>query len=104
MVPRRGTRQIHGVFPHNTEIVFANDRLFFGADDGLHGNELWSLPLNEDPVPGDVDRDGEVSFADFLLLSANFGQTVFPTEDGDLDGNGLVDFADFLLLSFEFSA
>ena len=104
-----GTRQIPGVFPstpsfdRNTEILFANDQLFLLGDDGLHGHELWSVPVSTEPIPGDANRDGELSFADFLLLSANFGEIVFPTEDGDLDGNGRVDFADFLLLAHEWT-
>ena len=52
---------------------------------------------------GDTNQDEEVNFADFLVLSANFGSsTENGSSDGDLDGNGLVDFADFLLLSANF--
>ena len=51
---------------------------------------------------GDLDGDGSVLFADFLLLSANFGQEVDSHADGDIDCNGTVDFADFLLLSANF--
>ena len=52
-------------------------------------------------IQGDIDGNGEVAFADFLVLSANFGN------DGTyLDGNlDLIDdiaFADFLILSANF--
>lgn len=57
----------------------------------------------ENRLVGDADDDGEVSFDDFLALSANFGQTVDAVwEDGDFDGDGAVGFADFLLLSDNF--
>lgn len=51
--------------------------------------------------PGDADLDGEVSFADFLVLSANFGEPGGWSE-GDFDFNGTVQFEDFLLLSDNF--
>ena len=53
-------------------------------------------------LAGDLDQDGSVGFADFLLLSANFGQTVDSYEQGDIDCNGTVAFADFLALSANF--
>ena len=51
---------------------------------------------------GDLDGDGSVAFADFLVLSANFGTEVTSHADGDIDCNGTVDFADFLVLSANF--
>lgn len=61
------------------------------------GNILSEAKL----IQGDADGNGQVEFADFLVLSANFGQ------DGDyqqgnfdlLDG---IDFSDFLILSSNF--
>lgn len=52
-------------------------------------------------IPGDVDGNGSVEFADFLLLSANF-DSEGTREQGDLDGDGIVAFADFLILSANF--
>lgn len=49
-------------------------------------------------LPADFDRNGEVDFADFLILSQNFG-TAASSERGDLTGDGLVDFVDFLEFS-----
>ena len=47
--------------------------LYFGADDGLHGNEFWKI---EPDVPvGDLNRDGTVSIGDFVKLAANCGKT-----------------------------
>gem|GEM_PF-5524629 len=52
---------------------------------------------------GDFDANGQVDFADFLVLSANFGQEVANYADGDIDCNGVVAFEDFLVLSANFA-
>jgi len=55
------------------------------------------------PRPGDANLDGFVNFADFLMLSTNFGKEVDAVwADGDFNGDERVDFADFLLLAEEF--
>jgi hypothetical protein len=53
-------------------------------------------PTGVDSVLGDIDANGTVDFADFLILSSEFGSE---SEQSDLDGSGMVDFADFLILS-----
>ena len=53
-------------------------------------------------VPGDIDGDGEVGFADFLILSSNFGNEETSYANGDIDLSGEVDFADFLILADNF--
>ena len=87
-----------------SNFVEVNDTLFFrGA--GTEGLELWTATLDEvAPLTGDVDGNDKVEFADFLLLSQNFGKDVTSRAEGDLDGNGKVEFADFLLLSQNFGA
>ena len=50
---------------------------------------------------GDVDLDGEVQFADFLVLAENFGEAG-GWSHGNFDGVGTVDFPDFLLLAENF--
>ena len=55
----------------------------------------------------DINGDGSVGFPDFLILSANFGQTGLSGashELGDLDCSGDVAFADFLALSAAFGS
>lgn len=54
------------------------------------------------PLPGDVNLDGEVSFADFLILSMNFGNVDSERSDGDLNDDALVSFEDFLILTNDF--
>ena len=47
-------------------------------------------------LKGDFDGIGGVAFADFLVMSANFGQNVDSYVLGDIDLNGSVEFFDFL--------
>ena len=78
--------------------------VYFVADDGVRGRELWRL-VTPKPIVGDIDGDGELTFADFLLLSSNFGRQVEDgVASGDLNEDGQVDFADFLLLSQQVAA
>lgn len=54
-------------------------------------------------IPGDANRDGKVSFSDFLVLSQNFGKVADAVwADGDFDSDQGVSFADFLILSQNF--
>jgi len=50
---------------------------------------------------GDFDASGKVDFADFLVLSANFGKDA-NAANGDIDCSGSVQFPDFLVLSANF--
>ncbi len=50
-------------------------------------------------LPGDLNRDGQTDFADFLILSFHFGSDDASADDGDLDGDGRVNFSDFLLFT-----
>ena len=59
----------------------------------------------DDPskLPGDANGDWEVNFADFLILSQNYGKekdAIFG--EGDFDENGAINFVDFLILSENF--
>lgn len=105
---------------------FNHDRLIGAADlETLRQNiqqqpvEMAPFDLNDDELlnqddveywieeiaktrRGDVNFDGTVNFADFLVLSANFGKQETTWAEGDFDGNQRVDFADFLALSAHF--
>lgn len=56
------------------------------------------------PTFGDFNGDGQVSFADFLIIAFNFGKEVPDHRYGDADCDGEVDFADFLVNSSCFGA
>lgn len=64
------------------------------------GDAPLCSPVNE--LLGDLDGDQEVAFADFLVLSGNFGQPTQSYAEGDIDCDGEVAFADFLTLSSNF--
>ena len=78
------------------------------SDDG--GTENGGIDSSSQTVPitignrlaGDINGDGAVGVADFLVLSRNFGTEVDQGEDGDLNEDGLVNVADFLILSRNF--
>ena len=57
----------------------------------------------EDLLQGDFNFDGAINFADYLILSDNFGTgTTF--SQGDFDFNGVVGLADFIGLKAAFNA
>lgn len=65
-------------------------------------NLVFVGPVCDPNSGGDLDGSGEVDFADFLILSGNFGQLTDTHLDGDIDCDGEVAFADFLQLSANF--
>jgi GH43 family beta-xylosidase len=48
-------------------------------------------------VPGDYDANGAVDATDMAVLTAQFGQVVFPGSAADGNGNRIVDAADFTI-------
>ena len=50
-------------------------------------------------LPGDLNHDGAVNFADLLALAQNYGASNATWEQGDLNGDGSVNFADLLILA-----
>ena len=80
--------------------VFTNE----GAERvGIDNLRVIGDSLGCDPnTMGDIDGSGDVAFADFLVLSANFGQAVADHTAGDIDCSGDVAFSDFLILSSNF--
>lgn len=69
-----------------------NGRLYFTANDGVHGSELWMLsPDSVAMAAGDYDQNGVTDGADFLKWQRAFGSADV-TNDGD--GDGAVDAGD----------
>lgn len=72
----------------------AGQTLYFSANDGRHGQELWVLESESSP---DIDGDGVVGLQDLALLLSGFGscggQTNY-TLAADLDDSGCVEIAD----------
>lgn len=80
-------------------------------DTQLNGMDLSCVSTIEDrdavlgelnTLPGDLDGDGTVAFADFVTLSINFNQDAPAYTDGNIDLMGPVDFADFVIMSINF--
>lgn len=77
----------------------------FDLDNNQIVNEIDYDVLVQDVLnvkPGDADMNGKVDFADFLILSANFGKSDKGWTAGNFDLDESVSFADFLLLSTAF--
>ena len=73
-------------------------------DFGCSGLTGWS------PLPGDLDLDGDVDLADFVLFQLCFAGSSSPPAaicppgvDADLDGDGDVDLTDFLIFQQNFT-
>jgi len=76
------------------EIVEHQGDLYFGANDGVHGFELWKI----DRPAGDTNFDGRVDLVDLNNVRNHFGGTGL----GDADGDGDVDLDDLNLVRNHF--
>ena len=103
-----GQGPVSGGDGRETPMVYLSDvRLYEAAITPAEIAALAGIELAtcNDATSGDIDGNGKVEFADFLVLSNNFGNDVSDPEghlSGDLDCNGKVEFADFLVLSNSF--
>ncbi|MEE9213006.1 MAG: PEP-CTERM sorting domain-containing protein [Phycisphaeraceae bacterium] len=80
-----------------TQVGFIRFSLDAGA---INTFELDAVVI-ANPLPGDANRDGSVTFADFGILQVNFGQPG-TFIDGDFNGDGIITFADFGILQANF--
>lgn len=102
----------HEFIAGDDEVNFSLGGSVFGTPDNnpiLHVLTLEKIDALPPPEPtcdpntgGDLDGNGMVEFADFLILSNGFGTEVADHTEGDIDCNGTVEFADFLVLSNAF--
>ena len=95
--------QLNGLTPGTYQITLADligDEvlLFDGDNDGVAGGE-WSGDFTVTHA-ADANLDLMVDFADFLILSRQFGEN--GVNVADFDGDGVVGFSDFILLSASF--
>ena len=90
--------------PESIRFERLGNDLIFNGQSPFEGIELFAIRGTQvaERLPGDANEDSVVNFADFLILSTNFGNTDTSWSDGDFDGNSIVDFADFLILSQNF--
>ena len=73
-----------------------------GKSNDTNANDLkqFDLVIQRLPrlCPGNINGDLQVDTADLVLLLAQFGQFVVPSEGGDLNGDGFVDTSDMQIL------
>ena len=74
-----------------------DELLLFRESTFFLGGGLTVDVLQRNDVVGDVNGDGEVGFADLLLVLARWGEACGDCPE-DLSGNGVVDFDDVLAL------
>ena len=67
----------------------------------IEGRDVVLDALNT--LPGDLDGNGEVAFADFVVLSQNFGLDLPSYADGNIDLKNGVAFEDFQVLADNFA-
>jgi hypothetical protein len=69
--------------------------------------DAWfaTLPAPASDIPGDLNGDGVVNFADLNLVLSNFGASGEPgATPGDANGDGLVNFIDLNIVLGNFGA
>ncbi len=72
------------------------------VNDALQYYDLTDLfNLVSPATPGDANRDGRVSFSDYVLLETNFGKSGSWAQ-GDFDGDGVITFKDYIVLERNF--
>ena len=75
-----------------------DELLVFRESTFLMGGGLVVDVLRRNVLPGDVNGDGQVGFADLLLVLARWGDTCGSCPE-DLNGNGVIDMEEFLAIS-----
>lgn len=74
-----------------------------GIEDAFPSNNTFTLTFGDDlRLRGDINQDGNVAFADFLILAANFGKEDATPGEGDIDEDGIVTFEDLVILAENF--
>ena len=57
------------------------------------------ITVKGEQTTGDVNRDGQVSILDMVLVARHLGKTVPANSDADLNGDGIVNILDLILVS-----
>ena len=85
--------------PGETELTLENFE--FAAITGQHIPAVppqIHITVEQQPAPGDVNRDGRVSILDLVLIAQQLGNTVSPDSPVDLNSDGVVSIFDLVLV------
>lgn len=87
------------------DVVFAAALIPPGNPGVEYGSGVFVVRAQTAGIPGDLNGDGVVNFADLNLLLSNFGQTGAPgSTPGDANGDGVVNFEDLNIVLTNFGA
>jgi hypothetical protein len=79
-----GVKKVADLLSGSELFVFGGD-LYFGADDGLHGYELWKIPA---PIAGDANGDGRINPDDYFAIDLGFASHLTGYAHGDFNRSG----------------
>jgi hypothetical protein len=82
-------------------LTAVGDRLYFSADDGRHGREMWRVVSSPWKNP-DVNGDQLVDLADLARLQQHLGAADAAAAAYDLNGDGIVGRGDVAILARQF--
>ena len=57
------------------------------------------VPVEEQHTTGDVNRDGQVSILDMVLVARHFGKTVPANSEIDMNGDGVINIQDLIIVA-----
>lgn len=91
----------------SAQAVIGHGMVYFTADDGVHGRNLWRLPIESPPdidwVMGDSNHDGIFDSSDLVLVFQagkyeNKDSRPATFEEGDWNGDGVFDSSDLVFV------
>ncbi len=82
--------------------ISPDGRFIVGTGYNAETQRFEGFLLDTCPLPGDVDKNGEVDDQDVLRVLFKFGEEVPPCTPEDLDKSGLIDDSDLLIVLFNF--
>jgi hypothetical protein len=106
----RGDFDADGILTSNdvdllsSEVASAGGNAAFdlNADGLIDSTDVDALLMLAHRLNGDADFDGQVRFADFVVLANNFGEAGKKWSEGNFDSQGGVEFPDFTILANNF--
>jgi len=82
---------------HPNSLACADSTDIFASGTNNQLDAAWELFSGPGPIPGDANRDGVVSDADYTIWADNYGATGASWGMGDFNGNGTVTEADYTI-------